>query len=105
MSQELVKWSDHLAAIKEEGVSMSSYAKRHQLPVNRLYYWQSKTHIAATPVQVKAPNAFIALKVSNPATVPTGCTLMLSCGMRLEMAVLPSPDWLIALQRCVQGAN
>lgn len=51
----------------------------------------------------------MALRVIAPAPMaeatPAGCTLMLGAGMRLEMATLPTPEWLAALGRAAQGVR
>ncbi len=106
MKKGLAFWSEHMAAIKQGGISTSAYAKRHDIPVKSLYYWQRKVRLAAAPAKVAGPKAFVALRVSEPAeSTPMGCVLVLACGMRLEMPALPSPAWLTALSRSAQGAR
>ena len=107
MKKSLAFWSEHIAAIKREGISTSAYAKRHDLPIKSLYYWQRKVRLAAAPAKVIRPKAFVALRVGEPVTVssPMGCVLVLASGMRLEMPALPSPAWLSALSRSAQGAR
>ena len=100
-------WAAHIAAIEEEGVATSAYAKRHELALKSLYYWQRKVRLAAAaPIKPISPRAFVALRVSEPVAAPgsMACVLVLACGMRLEMPVLPSPAWLAALSRSAQGA-
>jgi hypothetical protein len=69
----------------------------------------------ASPVVPKSPSKFVALRVSMPecvvppvvTTTPpvlTPCILVLTGGLRLEMAALPDPRWLADLGRCAQGA-
>lgn len=107
MKKGLAFWSTHLAAIKQEGISTSAYAKRHGIALKRLYYWQRKVRLAAAPAKVLGPKAFVALRIGEPVAVstPMGCVLVLACGMRLEMPALPSPAWLTALSRSAQGAR
>lgn len=108
MKKALAMWTAHIEAIKREGVSTVSYAKRHDLPVKRLYYWQRKARLAAGATSAAAgkSKAFVALRVVEPAavTLATGCILVLASGMRLEMPALPAPAWLAALARSAQGA-
>src|SRR5665811_770866 len=109
-------WSNHVAAIKTQGISTSAYAKQHGLALSTLYYWQRKLQAATTihaPVKpvsaTKHPGKFLALRVNDlGCEVPrstTGCALVLTGAIRLEMAVLPDPQWLAALWRCTQGVH
>lgn len=109
-------WSSHIEAIRTQGISTRAYAKRHDLALSALYYWQRKLK-SVPPVQTKAeplaatkPSAkFVALRIDEPqrATrpVPPHCTLVLAGGLRLEMPALPSPQWLADVGRCAQGAR
>lgn len=108
-------WSKHIAAIKLQGITSSAYAKRHDLALATLYYWQRKLRPATTagtgiePTQnPRRSSKFIALTVGDPVpeVVRSGspCTLVLAGGMRLEMSALPDPQWLATLGRSAQGA-
>ena len=108
-------WSKHIAAIKSQGITTSAYAKQHDLALATLYYWQRKLQAntsAGTIVEpmtaARRPSKFIALSVGDPidhvTRSQTPCTLVLSGGMRLEMATLPDPQWLAAVGRSAQGA-
>lgn len=107
MKKGLAFWSEHVAAIKQEGISTSAYAKRHDIALKSLYYWQRKVRLAAAPGKPIVPKTFVALRVGESVAVsaPMGCVLILACGMRLEMPALPSPAWLAALSRSAQGAR
>ena len=108
-------WAGHIAAIKDQGISTTDYARQHGLAESTLYRWKSKLQRVSTdctkagaltaPAQ---PSKFIALRLSEPQhpvpLAPTHCTLVLSGGMRLEMPALPAPQWLAELGRCAQGA-
>jgi hypothetical protein len=101
-------WKAHIAAINREGVATSVYAKRHALAVKSLYRWQHKLNDAANATAVaNHGGAFVALRVAATEPVirqvPTGCTLILGSGLRLEMATLPAPEWLAVLGRATQG--
>lgn len=108
-------WSKHIAAIKAQGITTSAYARRHDLALATLYYWQRKLQSATTAGALIEPtqsprrlSKFIALTVGDPVreVVRSGtlCTLVLSGGIRLEMSTLPDPQWLAALGRSTQGA-
>jgi transposase-like protein len=109
-------WSNHVAAIKTQGISTSAYAKRHGLALSTLYYWQRKLQAAradqakvGSGAATRHPGKFVALHVREPGCeVPrltTGCALVITGAMRLEMAALPDPQWLAALWRCTQGVH
>ncbi len=109
-------WFSHIEAIKTQGISTRAYARRHDLALSALYYWQRKLK-SAPPVHTKAGSLaatkqstkFVALRIDEPERaarpVPTHCTLVLAGGMRLEMPALPSPQWLADVGRCAQGAH
>lgn len=108
-------WAGHVAAIKAQGISSIDYAQQHGLARSTLYHWQNKLQRASTEIskpdtltEHAQPSKFIALRMSEPQRLapptPTHCTLVLSGGMRLEMPVLPAPQWLAELGRCAQGA-
>ena len=109
-------WSSHIEAIRIQGISTRAYAKRHDLALSALYYWQRKlksapsVHTKAEPLAAtKRFPKFVALHINEPQQAarpaPTHCTLVLAGGMRLEMPALPSPQWLADLGRCAQGAR
>ena len=109
-------WAGHVAAIKAQGISTIDYARQHGLAKSTLYLWQRRLQRAsseiAKPDTLRAPaqpGKFIALRLSEPQRLmpaePTHCTLVLSGGLRLEMATLPAPQWLAQLSRCTQGAH
>ena len=109
-------WFSHIEAIKAQGISTKAYAKRHDLALSTLYYWQRKVksappfHTKAEPLAATKRSAkFVALHIDEPERVvlqaPTHCTLVLAGGMRLEMQALPSPQWLADMGRCAQGAH
>lgn len=101
-------WTSHVAAIKQEAISASAYAKRHGISLAALYYWQRKLKATAgKPDQASQAGKFVALRVADAVIVPrsTPCTLILASGMRLEMPALPAPEWLAALVRAGQGVR
>jgi hypothetical protein len=108
MIQKTAFWAVHVAALKLEATSASQYAKQHGLAVKSLYYWRRKlavtklTHQAETkPIPSVLGNKFVALQVATPRQ--THYTLSLPSGLRLEMSVLPGPEWLAAFDRAVQS--
>lgn len=109
MQAGLEFWAPHVAAMEQESVATAVYAKRHGLALHSLYYWRHKIKAAAAQTSV-APdrgNAFVALRLEERvvAQQPSGCTVTLGAGVRVELAALPAPEWLATLMRAVQGVN
>jgi len=109
MQAGLEFWAPHVAAIEQESVATAVYAKRHGLALHSLYYWRQKIKTAAAPTSgsPERSSAFVALTVSEPvlAQPSGGCTVVLGAGVRVELAALPSAEWLAALGRAMQGAR
>ena len=106
-------WVEHVAAAKLDPVSMTEYAKRHDISVPSLRYWQRKLKIAANAAVEERgqKNEFVALYIEDAPALPTTAaskpsvfTLALS-GMTLTMPSLPEPEWLAALGYALQGAR
>lgn len=102
-------WTSHVEACNREGTAASVYARQHGLTLASLYYWRRKLTLAAAVSDGGSdPTAkFVALRVVDAAAgAPTGpCTLVLRSGLRLELAALPSPAWLLALDQAHAGAR
>jgi transposase-like protein len=107
-------WSNHVAAIKTQGVTTSAYARQHELSLASLYRWQRKLQLESVPYSVAVATSepkskFVALRVSDVmpevASPSWRCTLVLTGGVRLEMSALPDPQWLAAVGRCSQGVH
>ena len=108
MQAGLEFWAPHVAAIEQESVPTAEYAKRHGLALHSLYYWRQKIKTAAqTSGSPEPSSAFVALTMSEPvlAQPSGGCTVVLGAGVRVELAALPSAEWLAALGRAMQGAR
>ena len=102
-------WAPHIAAMEQESLPTTEYAKHHGLAVHSLYYWRQKIKTAAaqTSGSPERSSAFVALSVSEgvSAQQPGGCTLVLGTGVRVELPALPAPEWLAALGRAMQGVR
>ena len=107
MKVETTFWVEHVAAAKLEGGSARAYAQRHGISQSALYYWQRKLKAATAASASDQASKFVALRVVDAVVAPrsSGCTLVLPSGMRLEMPVLPAPEWLAALGRAAQGVR
>jgi transposase-like protein len=68
-------WSNHVTAIRSQGVTTSAYARQHGLSVASLYYWQRKLQSATTTLTTtetaaapRHPSKFVALRINDSAT-------------------------------------
>ena len=107
-------WESHVAAAKRETISASEYARRHNISVAALYYWQRKLKSAsASPAKKTSALArpvlaspFVELRVLDQQVMPPClCTLVLPSDLRLELTALPEPSWLAALVYAMRGAR
>ena len=98
-------WTKHVAAIGQEGVAVTVYAKRHGLSLASLYYWRQKLLAVDGKPGPSAPGKFVALRITEAAPPSGACILILPSGLRLEMPALPAPAWLAALEQSHSGAR
>lgn len=111
MSHGLEFWSTHLSAIDLAGVTTKAYAQEHGLSVSALYYWRGQLKQKALAREASgAMPQFMPVQVSGSTPSATfsrvaPCTLVLVPGVRLELAQLPSAEWLAALGRALQGVH
>ena len=101
-------WTSHVEACHREGMAASVYARQHGLTLASLYYWRRKLKLAAAVSDGSSgspANKFVTLRVVDAAaSAQLGpCTLVLCSGLRLELAALPSPAWLRALEQAHAG--
>ncbi|MFT5962132.1 MAG: hypothetical protein ACI8WM_002469 [Burkholderiaceae bacterium] len=108
MNKKAEFWTAHVAAVKQEAISMSAYAKQQGLSVKSLYRWQRLLQSGSDITKsVSVGPSFVAVRVATPTVAPvsSGCTVIVSSGLRIDMAMLPEPQWLAALAHAVQGAR
>ena len=100
-------WTSHIEACRREGVAASVYARQHGLTLASLYYWRRKLTRAAVTGADGAAKQFVALRVVDMAvgTATGTCTLVLRSGLCLELAALPPPAWLLALDQAHAGVR
>ena len=103
-------WTSHVEACRREGTAASVYARQHGLTLTSLYYWRRKLNLVAAVGDGSSSgpaNKFVALRVVDAAAVAatSPCTLVLRSGLRLELAALPSPAWLLTLEQAHAGAR
>ena len=103
-------WTSHVEACRREGTAASVYARQHGLTLASLYYWRRKLKLAAAVGDggtSGVANKFVALRVVDAAAAAETepCILVLRSGLRLELATLPSPAWLLALEQAHAGVR
>ena len=109
MTEKEAYWTTHLAVIERLGVTSVEYARREGLSTKALYRWRARLKAAsvATPRPVSgvpSSSGFIALRVpamQQPALDPA-CVLALAPDLRLELAGLPAPEWVVGIVRALQ---
>jgi hypothetical protein len=101
-------WIAHLDACKVEGISLKSYAKRHGLSADSLYYQRRKMTLHTMASTSKTPSKadmtsglFTRLQVraSIESVSDRPIHLHLGSSLHLEMQTLPPVEWLAALAR------
>ena len=100
-------WTEHLAGVKREGLSLMAYAGKHGLRLKTLYHWSSKLKRAGGLKPALTDSQFVALRVSQAPRVNSepGCVLVVNSTLRLELQSLPSTQWLAALAHSLRGAG
>lgn len=109
-------WQAHLRRIDREGITTQAYAEREGLSARQIYDKRKELKLASATAQdtmrvaKQAGASFVALQVAPgastaPCQYAARCTLVLPSGVRLEMADLPSPQWLTALSADLTGAR
>jgi len=97
-------WARHLAAIKTEGVATKVYAEREGLAVTALYKWRRRLKAGGRPnCAATMSGGFVPVTVQpvTAVTASSACSVRIGEDLRLELAQLPSPEWLAALAAAV----
>ena len=95
MSGQEEYWSQHLAAIEREGISIRAYAEREKVSAWSLY---ERRRVLKAAGRQPAPQAgsFVAVQV-RACEAQTACKLRVGDELELELAALPDPSWLATL--------
>ena len=85
-------WTEHLACVKREGLSLRVYAGKHGLSIKMLYHWSSKLKKAGSVKPAPTDSQFVALRVSQAQRVKSepSCVLIVNSTLRRELQALPS---------------
>ena len=86
-----VDWAAHLQAIEAEGISIRDYAAREGLSAASLYYHRRR--IPDEGRRTEGAPALVAVQLAEQHVIQP-CTVWLAPGVRMELATLPSPQWL-----------
>lgn len=86
-----VDWAAHLQAIETEGISIKDYAAREGLSVASLYYHRRR--VSDEGRRTEGASALVAVQLAERHAIQP-CTVWLAPGVRMELATLPSPQWL-----------
>lgn len=88
-------WSDHLAAIECEGVTVAEYARRHDLSAQSLYAWRSRSRERSTSTSTERRVQFTEV-FTTQSVARSGLLLRLGDAV-LEFDDLPDAGWLASL--------
>ncbi len=108
MTEKQQRAMEAIEGARREGVTLSDYAKTHDLVIRELYdaiaALRRKGQLAK-PARKKAPSRFVAVRVapertslvaSTGASVPL-CRIVQPSGVMIECAQWPPASWLAAL--------
>lgn len=87
-------WQSHLDAAHASGLSLSKYARQHDLPPKQLYAWSFRLKRMSTPA-IPAHQAFVRVDATPRARTPVEVNL--PNGIQLRMTELTA-DLLRMLQ-------
>lgn len=88
-------WISHLEQAQQQKLTLREYARRAGIKASALYAarkWLNEKASRGTAV----PVSFAEARVVGDGPLES-CVLHLAPGLRLQMAVLPSPQWLATL--------
>jgi transposase-like protein len=112
-------WVKHVTGLALEGGSVPAYARAHGISADCLYYWRRKLNKKSSQLPSKAAgqlnpnNKFVSLRIAGATNVAQritpsdagNCTLRIGNAIRLDMAALPTPEWLASLALSTQGVR
>ncbi len=102
-------WRKHVEELRLSGETSKAYAQRHGLSVHSLRHWVGRFRVEPSVATAPGSGAFIALRLdrdaSAQASVPGGCTLRCASGWELQMAQLPTPQWLAGLSSMLRSVR
>ena len=98
-------WRAHVLASGPKGTRLEGYAREHGLKVGTLRWWRSRLREEVSEPSESA-SRFIAVQVvpSVECEQPTPAVTAVRIGerIRLELASVPSPQWLAAMDKALR---
>jgi hypothetical protein len=98
---------DHLEKARQEGLSVSAYARAHGIPAQRIFDATGRLRRrGALPDKSAKGGKFIAVKIAPP---PSGsamvCRIVVPGGLIIECQQWPPRSWLDSLTRALDAAT
>ncbi len=94
-------WKPHVAASGSGGAEVISYAREHGLNLSTLRWWRSKLRSDAKIAHASS-SRFVAVRVTEAVEHrAAGVTLRIGDHVRIELAAMPSPQWLAMLGKAL----
>ena len=93
------------------GETCKAYAQRQGLSVHSLRHWVGRFRAERSMAAAPDSGAFVALRLDRgasaqaTASVPGCCTLRCAAGWELQMAQLPTPQWLAGLSSMLRSVR
>ena len=102
-------WRKHVEASGPKGARVAEYAQAHGLKLSTLRWWRSQLLRDEVAAVGRPDSRFVAVRVT-PSVVPSvtspvapeAVTVRIGGQVRIELACLPSPQWLAMLARATQ---
>jgi hypothetical protein len=93
---------EHLEKARQEGLSISAYARKHEIPAQRIFDAVGRLRRrGALPVRSVKGSKFIAVKIVTPPPIgdATVCRMLVPGGLVIECLQWPPRTWLESLAR------
>ena len=98
-------WRKHVEASGPKGARVAEYAQAHGLKLSTLRWWRSQLLRDEVAAVARPDSRFVAVRVTSsvtPTVAPEAVTVRLGDQVCIELACLPSPQWLAMLAQAAQ---
>ena len=98
-------WRKHVEASGPKGARVAEYAQAHGLKLSTLRWWRSQLLRDEVAAVARPDSRFVAVRVTPSVTstvAPEAVTVRIGDQVRIELACLPSPQWLAMLAQAAQ---
>jgi hypothetical protein len=98
---------EHLQKAREEGLSISAYARKHGIPAQRIFDAVARLRRRGSlPAHSAKRSKFIAVKITPPPiSNATVCRMLAPGGLVIECLQWPPRSWLESLTRTPDAAT